>query len=152
MGDASVLVALLGVMVMSFGLSWQGEFINFIGAACLMVSAPFNVKDCGEQCGVRGKVDRIGFRTTVVITPDELTHYIPNGKITGGRITNYSQREGWQIALHLRLPPNTSTKLVKEYMATLKKRLDELQELLHSKPKTVLISKLGELFTEVTIE
>jgi small conductance mechanosensitive channel len=59
----------------------------------MVVFRPFKVGDFIEGAGTAGIVEEIQVFTTQLRTPDNKTIIIPNAKLTGDIITNYSAKE-----------------------------------------------------------
>jgi small conductance mechanosensitive channel len=56
----------------------------------MIIFKPFKVGDFIEGAGVAGTVEEIQIFTTKLVTPDNKTIIVPNAKMTGDNITNYS--------------------------------------------------------------
>lgn len=86
-------VAVLGATGLAVGLALQGSLANFAAGVLMIIFKPFKVGDYIEGAGTAGTVEAIGVFTTELKTPDNRRVVVPNGKITGDNITNYSARE-----------------------------------------------------------
>ena len=82
--------ALIASFGLAIGLSFQGSLSNFAGGMILLILRPFNIGDYIEGAGVAGTVEEIQIFTTQLVTPDNKTIIVPNAKMTGDNITNYS--------------------------------------------------------------
>jgi len=85
-------IAILGAAGLAVGLALQGSLSNFAAGVLMIVFRPFKVGDFIEGAGVAGTVEEIQIFTTLLITPDNKTIIVPNSKITGDNIINYSAR------------------------------------------------------------
>jgi small conductance mechanosensitive channel len=83
-------IAILGAAGLAIGLALQGSLSNFAAGVLLIIFRPFKVGDVVEAAGVTGKVDVIQIFTTTLNTPDNKTIIIPNAKLGGDNIVNYS--------------------------------------------------------------
>lgn len=83
----TLLISALGVGV-GFGL--QGVVSNFVSGLILVFEHPVQVGDFVEVGSVFGEVRKIGFRASVVRTPDGADVVIPNGELVGARFVNWS--------------------------------------------------------------
>lgn len=86
-------VAILGAAGLAVGLALQGSLANFAAGVLMIIFKPFKVGDYIEGAGVAGTVEQIGVFTTELKTPDNKKIIIPNAKITGDNIVNYSAKE-----------------------------------------------------------
>ena len=83
-------IAVLGAAGLAVGLALQGSLSNFAAGVLLIIFRPFKVGDFIEGAGVAGVVEEIQIFTTQLKTPDNKTIIIPNAKITGDNIVNYT--------------------------------------------------------------
>lgn len=86
-------IAILGAAGLAIGLALQGSLANFAAGFLLIIFRPFKVGDVVEAAGVTGKVDDIQIFTTTLKTPDNKTIIVPNAKLSGDNIINYSTQK-----------------------------------------------------------
>lgn len=92
-------VAVLGAAGLAVGLALQGSLANFASGVLLILFKPFKVNDFIEGAGTFGVVEEIGIFTTVLKAPDNKVIIIPNAKLTGDNIINYSAKDQRRIDL-----------------------------------------------------
>ena len=85
-------IAVIGAAGLAIGLALQGSLANFAAGFLLIIFRPFKVGDYIEGGGVAGTVEAIQLFTTQLATPDNKTIIVPNSKITGDNIVNYSTK------------------------------------------------------------
>jgi small conductance mechanosensitive channel len=83
-------VAVIGAAGLAIGLALQGSLSNFAAGFLIIVLKPFKVGDFIEGGGVAGVVEQINMFTTEMKSPDNKKIYVPNAKITGDNIINYT--------------------------------------------------------------
>ncbi|MEN8246505.1 MAG: mechanosensitive ion channel domain-containing protein [Thermodesulfobacteriota bacterium] len=83
-------IAILGAAGLAIGLALQGSLSNFAAGFLMVIFRPFNVGDYIEGAGVSGTVEEIQIFTTTLVTPDNKTVIIPNAKMTGDNIINWT--------------------------------------------------------------
>ena len=86
-------VAVIGAAGLAVGLALQGSLANFAAGFLMIIFKPIKVGDYIEGAGTAGTVESISIFTTTLTTPDNKTIIIPNAKLTGDNITNYSTKE-----------------------------------------------------------
>ena len=86
-------IAVIGAAGLAIGLALQGSLANFAAGVLLIIFRPFKGGDFIEGAGVAGVVEKIHIFTTQLKTPDNKTIIIPNAKLTGDNIINYSAKE-----------------------------------------------------------
>lgn len=83
-------VAVIGAAGLAVGLALSGTLQNFAGGVVLLVIRPFRVDDTIKAQSFEGKVREIQIFQTVIVTSDNITVFIPNGKLVNESILNYS--------------------------------------------------------------
>ncbi len=83
-------IAILGAAGLAIGLALQGSLANFAAGFLMIIFRPFKVGDFIEGAGVAGVVREIQVFTTTLKTPDNKTIIVPNAKLSGDNIINYS--------------------------------------------------------------
>jgi len=92
-------IAVIGAAGLAIGLALQGSLANFAAGFLLIIFKPFKAGDYIEGAGVAGTVEGIQVFTTVLRTADNKTIIVPNAKIMGDNITNYSAKETRRVDL-----------------------------------------------------
>ncbi len=93
------MVAILGAAGLAVGLALQGSLANFAAGVLMVIFRPFKAGDYIEAGGVSGTVEEVQIFTTYLTTPDNKAVIVPNSKIMGGNITNYSAKTTRRIEL-----------------------------------------------------
>jgi small conductance mechanosensitive channel len=83
-------IAAVGAAGLAVGFALQGSLANLAAGILMIVFRPFKVGDFIEAAGVKGVVEEIDIFTTKLKTVDNKSIIIPNGKVTGDNIVNYS--------------------------------------------------------------
>ena len=86
------IIAVMGAAGLAIGLALRGSLSNFAAGIMLIVFRPFKVGDFIEGGGTSGTVEEIQIFTTQLKTVDNKTVIVPNSKIFGDKITNYSSK------------------------------------------------------------
>lgn len=84
------IVAVLGATSLAIGLALQGTLNNVAAGVMLLILRPYRVGDYVELAGRLGKVRALDLFTTKLDAVDGLRLVIPNGKIFGEVIVNYT--------------------------------------------------------------
>lgn len=87
LSKVTLLVSALGVGI-GFGL--QNVVNNFVSGLILVFEHPVQVGDFVEVGTTFGEVRKIGFRASVLRTPDGADMIIPNSELVGARFVNWS--------------------------------------------------------------
>jgi len=86
-------IAVLGAASLAVGLAMQGTLSNFSSGVMLLVFRPFRIDDFVDVAGQSGTVKEIGIFSTVLYTVDNVRIIIPNSRIYGDIVKNYSAND-----------------------------------------------------------
>lgn len=87
------IVAILGASTLAVALSLQGSLANLAAGVIIIIMRPFKVGDAVEAAGTFGVVQRMTILTTQLLSPDGKVIYVPNSKLVGDNVINYSANE-----------------------------------------------------------
>lgn len=93
------LITLLGAASLAIGLALQGTLSNLAAGVMLLFFRPFRVGDYVEAGGHAGTVKGIDLFMTEFATPDNVRILVPNGRIWGGSVINYSHHTTRRVDL-----------------------------------------------------
>ncbi len=82
--------ALLAGAGLAIGAAWSGMLGNFAAGVFMQVLRPYKVGDFIQAGGVMGTVKELGLFGTTIVTMDNVTTIVGNGKVFGDNIQNYS--------------------------------------------------------------
>lgn len=124
-------VAIIGAAGLAIGLALQGSLANFAAGVLMILFRPFKVGDYIEAGGTAGTVEEIQIFSTIFNTPDNKVIIVPNARITGDNIVNYSAKETRRMDLVFGVG----------YGDDLQKVKDILQDILQKDPRVLKIPK-----------
>jgi small conductance mechanosensitive channel len=87
----TTLVAVVGVILIVLGIAMQQSLGNLAATVIFLLFKPFEVGDIIETGGTMGIAREIQVFSTVILSLDYKLVTLPNGKIQGAGITNYSK-------------------------------------------------------------
>lgn len=93
------LIAVLGAAGLAVGLALQGTLSSLAAGVMLLIFRPFNVGDYIEADGQAGAVQSLTLFVTNLNTPDNVRIVVPNSRIWGASIRNYSANPTRRIDL-----------------------------------------------------
>ncbi len=109
-------IAILGAAGLAIGLALQGSLANFAAGFLMIVFRPFKVGDFIEGGGVAGTVEAIEIFTTTLKTPDNKIIIVPNAKISGDNIVNYSAQPTRRVELTVGASYDADIRQVREVL------------------------------------
>ncbi|MFT6283878.1 MAG: small conductance mechanosensitive channel [Arenicella sp.] len=114
--NTTSMVAILGAAGLAIGLSLQGSLQNFASGVMLLVFRPFKAGDFIDAGGEMGTVKTISIFTTMMTTPDNKQIIVPNGKIYGGNITNFSAHDTRRVDMIVGIGYDSDLKKAKKIL------------------------------------
>lgn len=134
-------IAILGAAGLAIGLALQGSFSNIGAAVLIIVFRPFKVGDFVEAGGATGTVEDVSLFSTTIVLLDNRIVIVPNSKVVGGNITNYSQKENRRVDLVFSIGYGDDLKLAKEILMEI---MVSDERVLQEPAPFVAVSELGE--------
>ncbi|REE83252.1 small conductance mechanosensitive channel [Lutibacter oceani] len=139
--ETTSFIAILGAAGLAVGLALQGSLANFAGGALIMIFKPFKVGDFIEAQGYSGTVKEIQIFVTKLNSPQNRLIILPNGALSNGNITNYSEENVARVDLTFGVSYDTDIKQAKEVL--MKVLLDNPKVLKEPAP-AVKLSELAD--------
>ena len=87
------ITVLLGAFGVGLGFGLQNIVNNFVSGLILIFERPVQVGDAVEVGSVKGKVSRIGIRSSTVRTFDGADVTLPNGTLLSEALTNWTKSD-----------------------------------------------------------
>ncbi|MCK5842140.1 MAG: mechanosensitive ion channel [Candidatus Sabulitectum sp.] len=114
--QTSSFVAILGASALAIGLALQGSLSNLSAGMILMVTRPFKIGDYIEASGDAGVVELISLLATTLKTVDNKKIIIPNSKLIGGSIINYTAEKLRRIDLTVGVSYDSDLRVVRKIL------------------------------------
>ncbi|MFC5050740.1 mechanosensitive ion channel family protein [Rubritalea spongiae] len=144
---ASMLTA-VGAGGVIIGFALQDSIANFWSGIMIMVYKPFDADDFISIDGVKGKVERMSFLNTTLVTIDNKELVIPNRNAWGNTITNYTARAVRRVDLVFRISYGDDI----QRALNLLKEVAESHKLVLAKPEvTTGVQSLSESAVEIFV-
>lgn len=109
-------IAIIGAAGLAVGMALQGSLSNFAAGVMLILFKPFKLGDSIIGAGVTGKVHDIGVFHTIILTGDNRKVIVPNAKLSGDSITNFSAMPTRRIELAISVPGATDLSMARELL------------------------------------
>ena len=93
------LVAIVGAAGLAIGLALKDSLGNFAAGVMILIFKQFKAGDFIEAAGVLGIVETLNIFSTQLKTADNKTIFVPNGKLLGDNIINYSTKPTRRVDL-----------------------------------------------------
>jgi small conductance mechanosensitive channel len=139
--ETTSFAAILAAAGLAVGLALQGSLSNFAGGVLIMIFKPFKIGDLIEGQGELGNVVDIDLFTTKINTPQNKLVIIPNGALSNGNITNYSENGVLKVFHTIGVSYDADIKKTKEVLMNVLKAQDKV---LKDPAPMVEVSGLGD--------
>jgi small conductance mechanosensitive channel len=134
-------VAILGAAGFAIGFALQGSLANFAAGVLILVLRPFKVGNFIDGAGVAGTVKDIQLFTTVLATPDNVKIMVPNGKLFGDTIKNFSGFDTRRVDLVIGIGYTSDIQKAYDVMMNL---IKEDTRILSDPPTNIAVSELAD--------
>ena len=112
----TVFSTILGGFTVAVGLALSGTFQNFAGGVLILLLKPFDLDDNIQAQGQEGRVTSIQIFYTVLLTADNKTIIIPNGKLFNEVIVNITREGKRRLDFEIKLGYYVDIDQVKQIM------------------------------------
>ena len=97
------ILAVLGAASLAVGLAMQGALSNVAAGVMLLILRPYRIGDLVEISGKTGRVRSLDLFVTELTAPDGLRLIMPNAKVLGDMIINYTTAGRRRLQLKFRI-------------------------------------------------
>lgn len=142
------LVAMLGAASLAIGLALQGALGNVAAGVLILLLHPYRVGDLVQIGPISGTVLKLGLFTTEICSADNHKITIPNNKIFGDAILNYTAIGTRRVVIALVLAPHTD---LDQALICLKQSAADHPAVLADPPCWSGVTRVTEVGYEVTL-
>lgn len=141
------LLAGVGVAGLGVGLALQGVFSNVVAGLSIIFTKPYRVGEHISLLGVEGDVVAINLFSTILMHPDRSVVVVPNRKIVGEILHNFSTIR----QLHLKVGVAYSTNL-NEALVILREILAQNADVLTDPAPAIRVSELSDSAITISVD
>ena len=135
------MLAGLGVAGFIIGFALQDTLSNFAAGAMILAYRPFDTDDYIQVAGVEGIVKKMNMVSTTINTIDNQTLIIPNSKIWGDVIRNYTGQRVRRVDLEFGISYSDD---VEKAERVLHEIVDDIPAIMRSPEPIIRLHRLGE--------
>jgi small conductance mechanosensitive channel len=146
--DITAIAVSLGIVGVAVGFASRDIISNFISGMLILADKSFKVGDVIEISGEKGKVTKMGFRRTTIITPDNKIIIIPNSLFSKNTYSNHTYLELKRVDLDIIIPYELE---LEDVIDSLKKIALKCEWSIKEPKPTVLIKELSDVGIKATL-
>jgi small conductance mechanosensitive channel len=139
------ILAVFGAASLAVGLALQGALSNVAAGVMILLFRPYRVGDQIEVGGRTGRVEALDLFATELATPDNVKVMVPNGKVFGDVITNFSAHSNRRVDVVFRVDMKRDLPAV---LTGLKARAEADPRVLKEPPPAVEVLNMAEAWVE----
>ncbi len=142
------LIAVLGAAGLAIGLALQGSLGNFAAGVLMVIFKPFKVGDFIDGAGTAGIVEKVEIFTTQLKTPDNKTVIVPNAKLTGDNITNFTVKGTRRVDFVFGISYEDD---IDKARSIIKEIIDQDERVMKEPEPAIVVSELADSSVNLTV-
>lgn len=146
--QATSILAVLTAASLAIGLALQGALSNIAAGVMILIFRPYRVGDFIESAGRQGTVKALDLLVTELATADNVKVVIPNGKVFGDVILNYSTHRRRRVDVIFKVPLKADIVAV---LQQLRERVDADPRVRKDPPPLIEMMDLTEAYSQAAI-
>lgn len=146
--ETSSIIAVIGAAGLAVGLALQGSLSNFAAGVLLVSLRPFSAGNLVQIGTITGVVHSVHIFSTTLMTADNKEVVIPNGKIIGDSIINYSRHPFRRIDLTIGVDYQSRISEVKEVIQQV---IERDTRIVKKRGMTIRLGELGASSLNFTV-
>ena len=139
--ETTSLVAIVGAAGLAIGLALKDTLGNFAAGIMILIFKQFKAGDFIEAAGIVGVVETLSIFSTQLKTGDNKTIFVPNGKLVGDNIINYSTKPTRRIDMVVGVSYDADLSHVKKVLENI---LSKEKRLLDDPAPTIGVLELAD--------
>lgn len=146
--QATSILAVLGAASLAIGLALQGALSNVAAGVMILLIRPYKVGDLIESATRQGTVKSLDLLFTEIATPDNVKVMIPNSKVFGDVILNYSAHRNRRVDVLFKVPLKTDLVPV---LKRLRERAENDPRIRKDPAPMIEVTDLSEAYAQAAI-
>lgn len=144
------LTVILGALSVGIGLGMQTIFNNFVSGVILIFEKPFKIGDFIELADKKGRVQKIGIRSSTLLTEQGSEVIIPNGDLLSGRLVNWTHSKShYRVELSLKFTPTSNLEEVKRIIS---EEIDKNEYTIKERSVEILYNSISATNLELVVK
>jgi len=146
--DISALVVSLGIVGISIGFAARDIISSFVSGLFLLADKTVKVGEVIEVGDIKGKVTKLGFRTTTLVTPDNSIVTVPNSVLAKNPYISHTYSEEHRIDLNVIIPFNID---IDEFEKIFNQKISNLEWVLKDSSPKLSVIEITDMGTKLKL-
>ena len=146
--DITAIAVSLGIVGVAVGFAARDIIANFISGMFILADKSFKVADTIEISNQKGKVTKVGFRTTTITTPNNSVITIPNSSFSKTPYVNYTYMDRRRVDLKVNIPYEFD---LEEFTSQIEKLVHSFDWVMEDPKPNILIIELSDVGVKAKI-
>jgi small conductance mechanosensitive channel len=139
--NVNSIILSLGIVSLSIGFAGRDIISNFISGMFILLDKTIKVGEVIETDNVHGKIKKVGFRTTTLLTPNNSLITIPNSVFSSNPYINHTYLNEHRIDLNILLVYDVD---LINWKKELVKKVSNLKWVLDNSTPKIFVKELNE--------
>ncbi|MBI5681074.1 MAG: mechanosensitive ion channel family protein [Methanobacterium sp.] len=146
--NLTAVVLSLGIFGIAIGFGARDTISNFISGLFILADKSIKVGDIVEISNQKGKVAKMGFRTTTLLTYDKRVIKVPNSIFSSSPYINYTASDLRRVDLNITLPNDIE---LDKTLKALEDMASQCQWALKTPQPKVIVKELSDVGVKLTL-
>lgn len=139
--ETASFAAVIGAAGVAIGLAFKGTLSNFAAGVMLLIFRPFKVGEFIKIADISGTVCEIDLFTTELTTPDNRKIIVPNDKVFGSPIENFTHHPTRRVDVPVGVAYDADVHRTREVLAAM---VPKIEGVLQEPPPQIFLSSFGD--------
>jgi len=150
--NVASLIAGLGIGGLALALAAKDTLENLLGSFTIFLDKPFTLGDVVKVGNVQGKIEKIGFRSTLIRTMEKTLIKVPNKRMIDADLENISLRDMIRASFHLTLKMHTTRAQIENFMREGTVILQKHKEVAHDPEPFIRLDKITDIGFDLQVQ
>jgi len=142
--NVASIIAGLGIGGLAVALAGKETLENLFASFTIFIDQPFMVGDFVQVNGIKGTVEKVGFRSTRIRSLDRTYVTLPNKTMVDTALDNITERSASRVYFQLQIDGHTEADQIREVCNNIKAHLMSYELIMKESEPTVRFTDFGE--------
>ena len=150
--NVASLIAGLGIGGLALALAAKDTLENLLGSFTIFLDKPFTLGDVVKVGNVQGKIEKIGFRSTLIRTMEKTLVKVPNKRMIDADLENISLRDMIRASFYLTLKSHTTRAQIEDFIKEGTAIFKQHPEIAHDPEPFIRLDKITDIGFDLQVQ